>query len=303
MLKLHGLRWLAPTLLVCTLSSPLLIAQMPDSDTWKMPVGWTHAPTSKEDPKLWECAGLGGSWVALLRDGEVNLVREDTAEVRRQLVKLPPAIQLSKEMVGNRVFVETADGFLVGFDAGEFGGGLWWFSKNGRKVSKLFGNNVHAIYKTNQGIYVLSGLDHMGYDEGKLFRFEETAVEVSATEVADLRGSPEASQVLPDDRILVATPTSVLRVDGNGKIETLYQGRKMFFVKGAVSYTNADRDEFIYPESIVVDKQGDIYVGMRFFALRVRERQGKIESEWLMRSECERYKTVGHICSCTGRRR
>jgi hypothetical protein len=262
-----------------------------------------HALSSKDDPKLWECAGNGGSWVALLRDGEVNLVRNDAVEARRQPVKLPPAIQLSKEMVGNRVFVETSDGFLMGFDAGEFGGGLWWFSKNGQKVSKLFGNNVHAIYKTNEGIYVLSGINHLTLDRGSLFRFEETAAEVSVTEVADLQGSPEASQALPDGRILVATPTSVLRVDGDGKIATLYQGRKASFVKGAFTYTNADRDGFIIPESIVVDKHGDIYVGMRFFVFRLRERQGKIESEWLMRSECERYKTVRYTCSCTGHER
>lgn len=28
--------------------------------------------------------------------------------------------------------LETSDGWLVGFDAGEFGGGLWWYRQDGK---------------------------------------------------------------------------------------------------------------------------------------------------------------------------
>ena len=34
--------------------------------------------------------------------------------------------------------VSVPSGWLVGFDAGEFGGGLWWFSRDGREVAALF---------------------------------------------------------------------------------------------------------------------------------------------------------------------
>jgi hypothetical protein len=93
------------------------------------PEGWVHAPSSKDAPDLWQCARYGGSWV-VSKDRDAIAIKELNIE-KQKAVPVPRQLKLSKEMIGRRTILQTADGWLLGFDAGEFGGGLWWFSKDG----------------------------------------------------------------------------------------------------------------------------------------------------------------------------
>src|SRR5262249_10255619 len=149
--------------------------------------------------------------------------------------------------------LRTTDGWLIGFDAGEFGGGLWWFNRNGRDAKKLLPQNVHAIYKTPDGIFVLAGLAHLSQDTGEIDQFIETPDEISLRFIATLRGSPEASVMRSDGQIVVATMHSVLLVDHVGKVHELYKSG----------------EDLVYPTSVVVDGQGNIFVAMRFFVLQL----------------------------------
>ena len=44
---------------------------------------------------------------------------------------------LSLDRFGDRHVLGVADGWLVGFNAGEFGGGLWWFSFDGKRSKRI----------------------------------------------------------------------------------------------------------------------------------------------------------------------
>ncbi len=250
-----------------------------------LPMGWEEAPSSKANPGLWECAGYGGSVTVSLEGGSVRVGKPLDEEP--QQVPLPEYLKLSKEMIGSRSLLRTADGWLVGFDAGEFGGGLWWFNNGGDENKKLLSENVHAIYQTSYGAFVLVGLAHLSLNDGQIYQFTETDEEVKVKHVADLGGSPEASTVDPDGRFVVATPKSVLAVDYGGKVHELYRSG----------------EGLTYPTSVVVDANGDIFVGMRFFALRlVPTNNDDYRPQWLMAKECQSFKIVKRICTCGNQR-
>jgi hypothetical protein len=268
-------------LLIVLAVLPLASQSVPSDAEQGLPEGWIHAPSSKANPALWDCAGRGRSWVISDRGGAVAIKALNVDE--EVGVVVPPQLKLTKEMVGRRHLLRTSDGWLIGFDAGEFGGGLWWFSEDGTDSKKLLSNNVHAIYATQNSTFVLAGLAHLGLDSGEVDQFIETPDRVTLRWVANLGGSPEASTVGRDGQIVVASPRGVVRVDNEGKVHTIYRSG----------------EHLTYPTSIVVNENDDIFVAMRFFILRLRPVDSAYRPEWLMPKSCRSFKTVRYVCSCT----
>jgi hypothetical protein len=245
--------------------------------------GWVPAPSSKDNAGLWTCAGYGGSWEVSEHQGRIAVTDYDPE--KQAEAALPAQVKLSKEMIGTRTVLRTMDGWLVGFDGGEFGGGLWWFSRNGQDIKKLPTNNVHAISKTPDGIFVLEGIAHLSLDTGAIDRFIETPDEISLQFVANLKGSPEASTVRSDGQIVVATMHSVLLVDHFGHVNEIYKSG----------------EDLVYPTSVVVDGQGNIFVAMRFFVLQLVPNNGRYDPQWLMPGKCRSVKQVNYRCVCTAK--
>ena len=268
------------TLLLLATTLPLAAQVRPDAGR-TLPEGWIHAPGSKADPALWECAARGESWVVSDQGGAVGINKLNLDD--EPAVVVPPQLKLTKEMIGRKTVLRTSDGWLIGFDAGEFGGGLWWFSDDGSDSKKLLSNNVHAIYETADGMFVLAGLAHLGLDSGEVDQFIDTPDRVTLRWMKNLRGSPEASMVSPDGRFVVATP----------------RGVEIFYSIGIVRVLGSGED-LIYPNSVVVDENDDIFIGMRFFVLRLHPVDGGYRPDWLMPKSCRSFKTVKYMCTCTG---
>jgi len=269
-----------PVLLVCAIL-PAVADDTPGSAGQGVPTGWIHAPSSKEKPDLWECAGSGGSWVVSKR-GDAIAIKELNVG-KQKGVDLPPHVTLSKEMIGERSLQRTLNGWLIGFDAGEFGGGLWWFSTDGKDSTKLLPQNVHAIYKTPDGIFVLAGLAHLSLNSGEIDQFTETPDKVSLKFVVSLGGSPEASTLGPEGQIVIATPHSVLLFDHSLKLHELYKSG----------------EDLTYPTSVVIERNGEVFVAMRFFLLRLVPEEADYRPDWLMPAKCQAFKTTRNICRCT----
>src|SRR5258708_4140713 len=109
-------------------------------------------PGRRQKAGLWRCAGYEGSWVVSNDGGSIKLVRFG-AESSKQS-PMPPQLKLSRKMIGRRSLLPTSGGWLAGFDAGEFGGGLWWFSRDGSQTIELLSEHVHAIYQIIQTILI-----------------------------------------------------------------------------------------------------------------------------------------------------
>jgi hypothetical protein len=245
-----------------------------------LPTGWVQAPSRHQNPKLWNCAGFGESWVVRNDGGTVALTRFDP-EAEKQ-PPIPPHVRLSKKMFGGRSVQSTSDGWLIGFDAGEFGGGLWWFNRVGSKSVKLLPDNVHAIYQASQGILILVGLNHMGLDYGEIYKYADASNAVVL--LAKLDGSPEASTISADGGLIIATSHSVSRVDPSGRIDELYR----------------TGEYLTYPTSVTVDGMGVVYVAMRFFVLRLIPQNGAYTAQWMIPEQCRSPKLENYVCSCTG---
>lgn len=246
-----------------------------------IPAGWVNAPSSKDAPALWQCAKYGRSWVVSKNQDAIAI--EELNIDKQNPVPVPRQLKLSKEMIGRRSMLHTGDGWLIGFDAGEFGGGLWWFSNDGSEAKKLLEQNVHSIYETPDGVFVLAGLAHLGIDNGEIDQFTNKPEKVSLKYKASLGGSPEASALGPEGQIIIATMGSVLLVDHAGKVHELYRSG----------------ENLTYPTSVVVKANGDIFVAMRFFVLRLVSDNGAYRADWLMPKKCRSFKMVKYICNCT----
>ena len=250
------------------------------------PNGWIHAPSRERNDGLWQCAAYGGSWVVSNDGGSIALRRFDPRGEKQE--PIPPNVSLSKKMIGRRTFKPTSRGWLAGFDAGEFGGGLWWFSRDGSQNIELLSENVHAIYQIKTSILILTGLSHMGLNFGRIYKFNDDTVDKpTVTSVAILGGAPEASAVdSGGNNMVIATPDRVLRVDINGKVNEMYKSG----------------EHLTYPRSVAVDTSGNIYVAMRFFVLRLIPQQGSgYTAEWLMPEQCRAFRLDKYICGCNAK--
>jgi len=127
-------------------------------------------------------------------------------------------------MHGYRTSLHHADGsWLIGFDGGEFGGGLWSTNDDGSQTSLVLSReDIHALYHTNDGVIVLSGVAHATIDEGKVwFVFDTSWDKAAARLLCDLHGSPDASVQDSPSTVLVVTRSAVLRIGTSGSLETL----------------------------------------------------------------------------------
>jgi hypothetical protein len=217
-------------------------------------------------------------------------VQQDTVVIHPQkgygksgrVVSLP--FKPAAEIRGVNHALRTAHGWLLGIDHGEFGGGLWWTGPDGSAARKLLPNNVHGIVSGEHGALVLTGLAHMGLDQGKLYLVEGEPPANVGHPIADLAGAPHAFTSKPDGSILVVTNSALVDISPAGSVKQLHQ----YKLNG------------LYPNSIVLKKDGTIYIGMRFFVLLLVPSPKGYEEQWLIPASCRKTKLVKWSCECLG---
>lgn len=60
-------------------------------------------------------------------------------------------------------------GWLAGYNGGEFGAELWWFSSDGKRSYKISNHHVNQFLVTNEAVYAAEGL----IDEGSVVRLSK----------------------------------------------------------------------------------------------------------------------------------
>src|SRR5580700_6135638 len=118
MRKKESIRFLSMVVLAASLSSA---AQNPSHGDQGLPPGWIQAPSSKDNPALWECGGRAGSWVVSELQGALEIKEPDVDAEEEPVV--PRQLKLTEDMKGRKSLLRTTNGWLIGFDDGEFGGG------------------------------------------------------------------------------------------------------------------------------------------------------------------------------------
>src|SRR5262249_4106446 len=87
----------------------------------------------------------------------------------------PPKTIPGKERAPRRRMVKVEDGYLLGQNAGEWGGDIWWFSPDGTKQYKVSDHQPVQFFETKHGLLAVEGLAHMGISEGSVIRLRRTA--------------------------------------------------------------------------------------------------------------------------------
>ncbi len=165
--------------------------------------------------------------------------------------------------------VQASDGWIIGFNAGEWGGGLWWYSPDGKRRYKISDVQVVGFFKTDAGLFALEGIAHMSISRGQIVKLVKGAPgRWMSSRFVDLGGAPEVGVVAPDGLLTVATHDRLLRVN--------------LVTKGMeVLLANAFWGG-LYPTSMVIAPSGAVYIGMRHGVAEVEKAGGAFRAKWLI---------------------
>lgn len=169
-------------------------------------------------------------------------------------------------LAGRRLSAKVADGWIVSFNGGEFGAGLWWFSPDGKDRYKIAEAWIQGFIPTDAGLLALEGLNHGTTSFGRLIRLVQVPGGRWRTEdVVDLKHRPVAAVKMPSGSLLIATTERVLRVSPTEKkVEILHDG------------------DSYYPNSMIVAPSGAVYIGMRHGVAKLEQQGGSYKSRWLL---------------------
>jgi hypothetical protein len=253
------------------------------------PGGWELYPNPAPGSAALECANYSLREWRVTLDG--NGVKIDPDTLGNHQEPLPSNIQSKSVVVGTkgtRHIAQVDDGLLIGLDVGEFGGGLWWFSSDGKNSKKLSDENVLGFAKTSWGILAIGGLAHMGSDYGHVLHVGAGADGNRRIEtLSNLGAAPRAFVVESSDSILVLTTRELVRVRGDGAMQHLFP----------VNY------ESLYPNSMTLGPAGILHVGMRHFVTRLTPMGDKYKEEWYVPAGCSRFSIKDYDCVCQPNRK
>ncbi len=229
-------------------------------------------PPQLESERWWAAENnFEYEWVVSLRDGQPRVDRRDVRS--EEMDPLPFVIEpgSSREgLAGRRYAIRVIDGWLVGFNGGEFGAGLWWFSPDGSQRVKLGEAWINGFLRTETGIWAIEGLAHGADDSGQLLRMVHApGGRWQAERSLDLGQAPEVLAEDADGRFIVATSERLIRVDPAAKtITTLIE--EVFW-------------QGLYPNSMVVTPAGTIFIGMRHGVAKIEPgNDGHARLHWLL---------------------
>jgi hypothetical protein len=174
-------------------------------------------------------------------------------EQLEQPVIRPKFVPQAEQFVDAARFAAVDDGWLVGFNEGEFGAALYWFSGDGRRSYKISEHQVVDFVRLSDGVYAIEGLAHLTLSRGSMIRITKPRADDrwAAAEVTKFPGKPYTVSVRRDETMLITLDGSLIAIGRDRKVETLLAD----FPAGG-----------LYPSSSVLSRdERKLYVGMRQF--------------------------------------
>src|SRR5215469_10804985 len=240
------------------------------AQTLTMPTGWiaTTEPSGpfEEHLKLMQANYSWHDWRVSASSGRLEITDGGNRHHDRADLVFPPHFHRTKDMIGYAMTLRAGGNWLIGFNGGEFGGGLWWTSPDGKRTKLLTRENVQAFVQRGKDVLVLTGLAHLTYNQGAAYLFRPAGDDGEITHIADLDSAPYVALLESDGSVLIALSNGVVTLRPDGTVVRLYKQEEM---------------PILYPNSIAGEESDGIFVGMRFYVLRLRRRaDGIYESTW-----------------------
>jgi hypothetical protein len=235
-----------------------------------MPKDWVHC----KKPDLTQTQAIGPEWDVFLIGGKLKIIPAQ----RKEELKLPFEVIFNPHegVIGDQHVIRDKDGWLVGYNGGEFGGSLWWFSQNGKQRKHLADERVLGFLAYPTGVIILTGLAHLSTTEGSvLFIAQETK---KIRRLADL-GSPPANFFKESDHSLLAVSFR------GGRSTAMSIGHTNAYLM-RITLTGKTKN-FLLPEanllaakSMVVLPNGTINVGYGTYIARLTPSGKSYREEW-----------------------
>lgn len=201
----------------------------------------------------------------------VDWVKRTTREEGLRRIQHPAKVSFKEDMTriewspGEGVQVDG--GWLWGYDAGEFGGGLYWFAADGKSHARIDHRNTPILAKTSKGIFAVQALTHMMFWYSELVEVRRTAHGWTSRRVTDLHVSPD-QVIQAGDRFIYTAGEYVSTLETDGSQHEIYR---------------CSPDAGF--ESMVRRANGEIWIGAATGLLRLTPKtNGEYSSQWFMKT-------------------
>lgn len=210
------------------------------------------------------------SVVASERAGKLQ--KEEELPLPR-LLKHEQGMPGSTVRAGLKSALHFKNDWLLAYDLGEWGGGLWLTNDDGSETKRILTDNVREMIPIDEGVLVLSGLAHITINFGNAFIFSNPdGMNISLQHAVHLDGESSGYAKESNGSVLFVTTYGLCRITKSGELQRL---------------TGSPRwSQHAFTNSMVVTPDGSIFMGMRMFVLRLRENSGQYTKEWLLPNEC-----------------
>lgn len=160
--------------------------------------------------------------------------------------------------------LKVSDGWLVGFNRGEWGGALYWFNPDGTAKYRISEHQIVDFVETSNRIFAIEGLAHLGLSEGSIISISQSSNQGpwQVTTQCRLPQAPRAIVQHSDGSWLLVLSDSFVSATPDGKIKTIVQNARW---------------RSLYPNSMVLS--GDVNtvcVGMRQFVAKITLKNGTV---------------------------
>jgi hypothetical protein len=189
-------------------------------------------------------------WRVFFRDGRPQARLRSEAPDRRP--GRPSFVPKAGKFRGASAFIPVDDGWLVGFNEGEFGAALYWFSRDGKANYKISDHQVVDFFSLSDGVYAIEGLAHLGLSTGSVIRIArpDPGARWQAALAVKLTAAPCAVAVRKDGTVLIVLSDSLVSLGADRKVRTLLR----------VPWDG------LFPRSVALTRdEQKLYIGMRQF--------------------------------------
>lgn len=227
---------------------------------------WKSYPVPKNEDSLNKYNFDPNNWIVSIDKNEVYVANGIKNSVT---IVLPFEIKPSKEeerlFRGKRNVLEVGDGFLISFYRGEFGGNLYWFSKDGSKKYEISYDRIKQFKIRYNKIYAIEGLAHLTMSEGSIIEVKKESGKWITIEYLKLPSAPEFFEIDGKNNFVIVTSSGLISVDSKKKINNL--------IRAGIW------DVYLNPSSLVI-QNNNVFIGMRKAVFKYNLLTKK--EEWLL---------------------
>lgn len=226
--------------------------------TWR-----TVDPATLSPDELVSISDSPCDWSVALLGGIVTPSRYVGA--RAKIPKIPPRFRLPQLWGPPQTLEKRRSGVLIGFNRGEWGGALLWYSPAGTLQGTLLHENVVEILLGVASSIVFVGLTHLSSDRGRAVEILEDAASFRVGRSVDLKSAPRAVVREASGSLLIITHRGLVRLTPDFTAHDLLNAHWR-----------------LIPNSGVVDTHGILYVGMRGIVAKLTPTADGYHEEWLL---------------------